>query len=387
MRMIKQLLFAGLVSLGLAAMAQAQTTTVYITGSTAFRGATHTAISKRLQNCKFGYIGANLSGAGFAIFEGDLPGSNSHVIVKTSWSGSVGGIQTVGAGTIPVTFIATGDGSNRATSPGTQIAASGTPAGAAAESAFPDVAMADNYTSATPFDSNSFVEQIVGVVDFKFVASKDAPDGLNMTPQLAQALFKNGSLPLSLFTGSSADETKKVWAIGRDPDSGTRVTAFAESGVGVFQQVVQYQPDTQDANGVQTIKLAPGGTVNGIPIEDGNNGYSSGSTLRDVMKLSTPGIGGFFVTYLGLSDATNALGGGAHELTYNGTPHSTANIQNGKYTFWGYEHLIYKNSLSGVKKDAADQIADQIKNTDSPIIESTMRVKRVSDGGVIRPKF
>src|SRR4051794_235126 len=105
MRIMKQFFFAGLVSLGLATLAQAQTTTVYLTGSTAFRSAVHTALSKRLTNVTFGYVGSSFTGASQAIFEGDIPAG--HVIVKTSWSGSVGGIQTV-SNSLPVPFLVDG---------------------------------------------------------------------------------------------------------------------------------------------------------------------------------------------------------------------------------------------------------------------------------------
>jgi hypothetical protein len=383
MKILKQLLFAGMVSLGLAALAQAQTTTVYITGSTAFRGATHTAISKRLSNVQYGYVGSSFTGASQAIFEGDV--ANNHVIVKTSWSGSVGGIQTVSKG-LAIPFLP--DGTARSASPGTGSATAATAANG--DVAIPDVAMADNYQIATPFTTPTLTSTTVGVVEFKFVASADAPAGLNMTPQLAQALFQNGSLPLSLFTGKATDETTKVFATGRDPDSGTRVTTFAESGVGVFAQVVQYQP-AQDQNGNITGQVAwPESVVNGITFPQGNGGFSSGGTLANVLKLpTTAAIGGFYVSYLSVGDAATAIGGGAKEMSYNGVLRGAdpTNTRNGFYTFWGYEQLMYKAALAGAKRTTADQIADQIRTVDSPVLLSTMRVSRTQDGGLIRPTF
>ena len=89
----------------------------------------------------------------------------------------------------------------------------------------------------------SLTATVVGVVPFKFVCQTGAPAGLtNMTPLVAQNLWANGSLPLSLFDGNQADLATTIYAIGRNADSGTRQTAFAETAIGVQTQVTQYEP-------------------------------------------------------------------------------------------------------------------------------------------------
>jgi hypothetical protein len=90
---------------------------------------------------------------------------------------------------------------------------------------------------------------------------------------------------------------------------------------------------------------------------------------------------------MGLSDANTAIGGGAKELTYNGVLYSLDNVKNGLYTFWCYEHLMYKKTLTGVKKTVADTLANQIDTVDAPIKRSDMRVSREADGGLVTTKF
>jgi hypothetical protein len=69
-------------------------------------------------------------------------------------------------------------------------------------------------------------------------------------------------------------------------------------------------------------------------------------------------------------------------------------VQQGLYPFWCYEHVTYRAALDAatsgddlVKKTVAVTLANQIKNVDSPILLSTMKVGRASDGGLITPNF
>lgn len=460
-------LVAGLAIFSAATAVQAQVsataTIVRITGSTAYRGATHTAIRNVFDTAPspvvYGYTGSSLSSASQAIFSGKISGND--VIVETGWSGSVGGVQTV-AGGLPVNFLADtlADGSSLTTG-GTASLATGT------NSKVPDVAMSDTFQNSTPFTSPTLVSTKVGVVPFKWVVSRGltpvvmnvdttsgsnvatvadtsslsagmtisgntnivaattgikigaiinattftivkntdgtnqnasttaagvattfvAPSPItNITPQLAQVLYQNGSCELALFTGNSADIGKKVWSIGRDPDSGTRLTAFAEAGVGVNSTVVQYQPTVSGGAVVSQVPY-PSATINGILIATGNNGYASGGTLAGVMGNSTSAINGYYVTYLSTGDATTAINAGAKEISYNGVPYSLTAVQQGLYTFWSYEHLMYQSSILPAKKSVADAIANRIITTDGTILLSTMKVVRQSDGGNVTQNY
>jgi hypothetical protein len=375
MNPLKSLFLVGVATVSLSSAAHAQTE-LRLTGSTAFRSATHTAITKIFASgYRAAHTGSSLSSANQSIFKGTVNGEE--VVIKASWSGSVGGVQTVSQN-IDVNFL-----------PESVLPVSGTATGVATgtETGKPDVAMTDNFQAATPFPSPVLVDKPVGVVPFKWVASKGAPAGLsNINPQLAQAVFGAGSAALSLFTGLAADEVTKVFATGRDPDSGTRLTTFAEAGVGVNAEVVQYQP-TVSSGAVTAHVPWPETVVNGITFRQGNGGYSSGGSLVTTMGATTAAIGGFYVSYMGLSDATAAIAAGAKELTYSGVLYSLDNVKNGLYTFWCYEHLMYKSTLTGVKKTVADTLATQIETVDAPIKLSDMRVIRLSDGGLVTPNF
>jgi hypothetical protein len=202
--------------------------------------------------------------------------------------------------------------------------------------------------------------------------------------------FGNGSCSLALFSGSNADETITVFATGRDPDSGTRTTAFAETNVGVASPVVQYQP-TISGNNVTAHQPWPQIVVNGITFAIGNGGYASGGTLATTMQKNTSALGGYYVTYLSTGDAATAIAGAsgspAVELKYNGTTYSAAALAEGQYTFWGYEHLMYKSSRSGVKLTTATSLANQLTNTDATVLLSAMKVSRMADGGLVTQNY
>jgi hypothetical protein len=393
-----KILLAGLLALSTAGVARAQTV-VHITGSTAFRNATVTAITNILQpGFTFGYSGTSFTGANQAIFTGSDKANGISVIIKTSWSGAAGGVQTV-VQQIPIStwLINT-----------TPQSASGS---ASAPAAYdpptpPDVSMDDGIQATTPLPNTSspvLSVQNVGVVTFKFVKNVGAPAGLtNMTQLLAQALWANGSLPLSMWTGNTNDATNIVYAIGRDPDSGTRKTTFLETGIQNFvtgvtpSTVLQYQPT--NASGVVN-RNNPGAitgqqpwpvdTVDGVTFALGDAGYSSGGDLAQAMKSSSPFT---YVTYLGLSDSTTAITGGATALSWNGVEYSDAAIQNGQYTFWAYEQLGYLPtyvSTSANGKLVADELAAQIITSEAALageLLSTMNVTRTQEGGPVTPQ-
>jgi hypothetical protein len=268
--------------------------------------------------------------------------------------------------------------------------------------------MSDVAQASTPFTTPALTEQTVAVVPFKWVRNNGSPSTWNnITPQLANALYAgSGKLPLALFTGLASDQPTNVYALGRNADSGTRLTAFAETGVGVFNAVQQYYP----LNGATVIKsggtlvvtdqkLVPTDTVNGITFDVGNSGYNSGGDLAAAMKATgsatATNVHGFYVTYLGLSDAYTAISGGAVEIAYNGVTYSTNAVQEGQYTFWGYEHLDYRTGYTAPGKTVADLIANKINSQDADVIPSTgnpvaagirlrfMNASRSTDGGTV----
>lgn len=410
MKSIKTIL-TGAIALTLASQAFADVT-VYITGSSAYRAQINVSIAKVLgvsadgTNIQAAYDpgtnSATLASSNKAVFKGPgttlgVPGT---VTIKTSWSGSAAGIQAV---TQPVatSFLADSVTTANATTTGGQTAVSGgqSVASPATENVNPEIVLSDVDQVATPFTTgNALDKDTIGIVDFVWCASKAATTtapftGINnITPQLAQALYGGtGKLAVSLFTGNPADSSTFVYGIGRNPDSGTRLTAFAESGVGLFSTVQQWSPAITSGN-VTALTLWPQETVNGILFSTGNSGYSSGGNLRTALQATTGSVGSgvgstALIGYLSNADARSAITGGTiKELAYNGVTYggNTNLIKEGQYTFWSYEWFMFLQSLTGDKATVATSLRNQAK-TDAPIKLTDMHVSRQTDGGVVTP--
>ncbi len=406
------ILTTGACLLAFAGLASAVPTVITITGSSAYRGPVHTAIVKVLNGTvdtsgatPLASLPSNGGTGGFAVadssnftkgngatFRGYIGGDSSkEVIIKTSWTGSAAGIQTVASTNASFTV--------RVLPAATTLATTGhfglddpTDASKAADTVVPDVAMADNKQSSTPFTGTFSGEPYttltatkVGVVAFQFVRAKGTPTTVaNMTPQIAKALWSGtGKLPLSFFTGVGTDTTL-VYATGRDPDSGTRIDTFAETGVGIDSVVVQYDCATEAPYIAQT--------VNGIDYDAGQGGEKSGGTLAKNGKMAKTGLAKYYVGYMSTGDAadlaTNSgIAPATATLTYNGVAYTKTAVQQGQYTLWGNEYLAYKPSLAtpagNVKITFATTLRDQILNTDASILISSMKVQRNGDGETV----
>lgn len=394
----KNILKAGALALATATLAFAQTE-IRITGSTAFRAATHTAIQNILNpGFTYAYTGTSFTGASAAVFHGTTVGTNVPVTIKTGWAGSVGGIQAIAQNpriNAAGQFIA----SSVVGTTGGQSGASATVAQVA------DVTMSDSKQASTPFVGGSFdtlIASQVGVVPFVWVKGFSANGAgsaalsriTNMTPSQAQLLL-GGGLPTSMLTGNASDAAVIAYATGRDEDSGTRLVSYAESGFGVLANPNQYQPITSGST-ITGIQLWPAATVLGTNYPVGHSGFSSGGTLADTLKLSvtsgaTDDFGSPFVliSYFGINDANRVAASLANALTYNGVAYSDNAVRYGSYTFWSYEWLMYRNDLSSTAKTVADQLAARITNFDAPVSGiqlSTMAVTRDAEGTIVLPQ-
>lgn len=377
--------------------------TVYITGSSAFRASTHNACVALFTSgsVQYGYSGSDITAATYGIFKGTLnDGSGDTATIVTSFNGSAAGIQAIvqtttggvsgGPADIPlIGFI--DPATTLAANPGVSTGLSNSVTHAA------DVALSDVRVELTPFmrDSDNVAleagDSPVGVIQFYWLKNNGASASIsNVTHQMVKAAA-SGSLRLSFFTGNDADTTA-VRIVGRNPDSGTRLTAFEEAGYGALTTATQYLPSgatttTAGSGDITSFSLWPAETVLGIPFAAGNSGYSSGGTLRDVMKRTSSA--GPIITYLGRSDAVNAVGGSAVILSYNGVvPETVApftSFINGTYPFWSYEHLYY-NDVNPSASAVAELLATEIKNNQagaSGIPIATMNVKRSAEGKAI----
>lgn len=431
MKHTKSILIAAMAALAIAS-ASAQET-IYITGSTAFRSAANGAL--------LSLYGANLAAtdkatttdasAGNLLFTNcSVGGSTVHIVV--AWSGSDAGMQTVAAGTnskrlpfydlakiqalggsYPKTSLAGGSMSTLATNANTSLA-KGT------------IGFADTFQGASVFNAgkapdgatyNTLTFTPIGVVPFNFVASKGFPY-TDITTSIACDLMERGWSTMNLFSGNGSDTNQKIWFMGRNPDSGTRITTLMVAKYGAQTPVLQFTP-TVGSGTITALARSAAGTINGISIAAGNNGESSGGTLCNYTTNSfsptvtvplgfSRGASNYAITYAGASDVKNVQSKGAVALTFNGvkgrlydpaTATTTldegyTNIITGRYPFWCYEHITYDPlyataAVTNVVTALSDYIT-ALATTSSVLAPNIaladMLVKRTKDGGVIQPK-
>ena len=410
MKSLKLALMAGLAFVGAATTASAVTTThVYITGSTAYRGAVQTTITHILKS-GFTYAfsdSSSLAKSTFSIFTGNLASNNDAVIIKCSFSGSLAGIQSIAtAGGLAQPYIT--DAATESTG-GTASAVTG-------ETDVPTITMADSFQISSPFQGTNSVtgtkityatlsDNIVGIVPFVWVASNGSGITNINDSQIAQ-LYGNGTIPLSFFTGLHGDESVNVYATGRNADSGTRLAALADSGYGINNVVTQYTP-TVSGGAITGFTETPALAVNGVSYPAGDGGASSGGTVAGYLNVSSTRAVGYAIGYLGTSDAATAVSGTTPGtvLSYNGTVYGTGNglttgvgpqasatvtLAEGKYGFFGFEHLDYLTSLSGDGLVTATNIATDLSTTTASLSNAgvfigDVNVTRDSDGLPIYP--
>jgi hypothetical protein len=386
---------AGLAALAIASNASAQTTNIVrITGATAYRAAAHAALTNIIEysTLKYGYVGSSFTGAGQAEFRGLLKNNTEiYVDIKTSWNGSVDGLQRLvnrGNSAYNVTnWLNAADGvllqgGKSGVTPGT-------------ESAPADLAMSDVFPNTTKY-GDGIEKAKVGVIPFVWAKNKDCPASVsNVTSMIAQQLLTGGSVPLSFFSGVDTD-TNRVYVIGRNADSGTRVTTFAETGFGVFGSPAQKKVNYSTGGGVTNVTSIvpyPGEPLLGETYLDGQSGYGSGGTVATVLNAngstnSTVTNPGWIVGYVSYQDA-KSVQGGANILKYNGVDYSDDAVRKGQYSFWSYEVLCWTDYVG--EDDTLTEIKDAIKNemlsfdpsTVGAIKWSTMKVQRGIEGGPI----
>ena len=418
---------------------------IHITGSTAFRAGTITAIQNLMGGTgtfKAAYSttsGTSTTSSGRSIIQGSIASVPTAGVVtfKCSWSGSTGGIKTV-VQDIPVTTwpsitnLPVANGVNSFTD-----AAMGYGLDFPGETDKADVTMEDTTQAATGFTTVTLDEIRVGVIPFEFVAGNQAPAALNsITPLQFQAAVSGGA-PLSLFTGVPADVSGRVYIAGRNFDSGTRLCTLTNCGLSPFSGVRHVEAILtgtagQASGNIAGLRLYKAETVLGQAFTVGNSGYSSGGTLADV--LATPGAStavtavglvpgtsttilaaerlrlgaGHLIAGLGRSDAARACktdvitGNTARRLTFNGvkiwngttfnangTPvagYNDALITEGVYTFWEFQNLAYRQSYAGEARTVADALAAEITAnvpSSAGIKLSDMHVTKAVEGGVV----
>jgi hypothetical protein len=334
----KSMILAGALGLSLVNMANA-VNYVYFTGSTAARNSVVAAMTTvgvvfDSITAQVGQGNATFSKCTYHVITGHLIGDPVGVVttIKTDWSGSEGGIADLVGGN--ENFLADSAVSS-SSSTGPFI------------SSPVDLAMADNNKAFSKNPGANITGTFCGIIPFKWVKEKGSLAGITgLTDQQIRVLLTGGS-KAALITGNPADTTW-VYVTGRDSFSGTRVNTLGDCGYGIFSNPSQVKVDSTgamiDVDGTQTYVGYDTGSL---------YGYSSGGSIATQMGYDLSqatsvdlvnGPGHFsVVAYLGYSDAATAVNNGGTELTYNGVAESTANIQQGLYTFWGNEYIYEKN--------------------------------------------
>jgi hypothetical protein len=379
---------AGLAALAIAGTASAQTNVVRITGSTAFRTVALNAIKNMITSgsLKYGYSGTSFGSSSYAEFTGALISSpNVTVDVKTVWSGSVDGLQRVIYQGNPAfenqNWLAA---ESSLTSTGTPSLAAGT------EVAYADAAFCDNFQNSTIFQNpQAQNDNVVGVIPFEWARNNGSPSTMsNMTSLLAQQILSAGALTMKCWTGNPSDENTLIYVIGRNYDSGTRCDTFSETGFGVGSPPNQSQVYIGPGNVITNLQPYQAETVDGISFPVGESGYSSGGLVSGALNAAgsnsstNTGNKGWIVGYLGVSDANNTTNGAT--MTWNGVPYSPAAVENGQYTDWSYEHLLYNNNETANQVTILNALVSQIQSSDPTpfggIALSSMTVGRTAEG-------
>jgi hypothetical protein len=354
--------------------------------------------------------------------------SNTDLVISLSLTGSAAGVESVSSGSTSLEQNFIPDADSTASLIGSPNNTGSLPLN---EQHVPDFTLSDTFQATTPYNGTVTVLQKpsttvvhntytfgalnstqVAIEPYVWVGTPGlATRGVtNITTAQAQNLYQYGKLPLSFFTGKSADSTSYVYALTRDPGSGSRLIAAAETGVGVTTLLKTYEPTVTGAtadnlgNFVKgtisgSIPLYPAGVIKSTQIYDptaGDTGYPSFGTADQTGLLaaitstptvnsSSPSTAQFFIAYFNPTDGAEAVAAGSEQLTYNGVTYSQANLQNGLYTFWSYEQIQAPSTLSSQASTILNDLVNAWPNaTLSTGVQLTgVNVSRSVDGGTI----
>ncbi len=442
---LQRILATGALALAVVASSAQADVVIRIAGSSAYRSAVNSAITSLLGDSKLGILIADgatsVDKSNVALFSGTATNTISttyngdaytipagtRIIVCTSWTGSVAGVYS----------LANSGNTSRGFIPATAPVTAGVTGSAAASdtTSAVDIAMSDvfldtaNGVLGTSWTTDEIQEagggtyKGIGVCPFKWVVSGTNTGLTNVSTQNVHTIYKTGYISKNLLINGAAATSAtaaKVYGFGRDSDSGTRLTAFADTDLGATFLPVQYGiTNTSSSSRVlgssgSYVTLTPSSVVNTISYSDGQGGYSSGGTLATA--IGAIGTGSFTgiasgtdaaIAYLSVSDAASIVSGAsitATELTYNGVPYTLGNVYNGAYTFWSYEHMFYRiNDTPDNGSDTgifAEALAYNLLHTTVPAKAGTdvtsgsatyvdvtkMIVKRNTDGGYLIKK-
>jgi hypothetical protein len=348
-------------------------------------------------------------------------GSGVDLVISLSLTGSTASVESVASGATALAQNFIPDAASTASLIGSP---NNTGSLTLTEAHVPDFALSDTYQGTTPFNGTIVLRQgttgtqhntytfgpltstTLAIEPYVWVGSPGlhAAGVSNVTTSQLQLLYKNGKLPLSFFTGNNADESKYVYGLSRDPGSGSRLIALAETGVGVTTSIKTYEPTVTGASADSlgnfvggtiasgTVPLYPSGVIKSTLIYDpnaGDTGYPSFGTGDQTGLLAaitaTPPAGEYFIGYFNPTDAAEAVAAGSEQLTYNGVAYSQAALEEGNYSFWSYEQLLEPSSLTSQATTIANDLVAAWPNVtlNTGVQLSVVNVSRLTDGGQI----
>jgi hypothetical protein len=350
---LKQNILAGLVfgGLALATKLHAQALTeVTISGGNASSSVLWYQVTNQFQNVVL------LSGSGtsstvhsYQGYLASLPGTSPNVQIDFVLNGAVGGLQDITYQNVETNALGV------ATNVPVLVVSSTTP-------------------EAVGLSSSPFAETKTLIAPYAFIKYTNAnfsPGLINVTNLTQrQAAYLEGSAGPNFHSayigGSSTNDA--VYFVGRNTASAVRTET--------------------DANIYFTGTLATYTTnAAGLPILDPAGGQTGGAAVRTLVNLITNAIGAVAVQDVKTNFA----------LAYEGVPYSVANVENGSYPLWGYEHWFWKKTGQGAPTPAqltvitnllagVTNVTFQTSNpvfTGSFVPYSGLKVQRAVDGGPI----
>jgi hypothetical protein len=349
---LKQNLLAGLVlgSLALAAKSHAQALTeVTVSGGNASSSVLWYQVTNQFANVVT--VGSTSSSTvrSFQGYLASLPGTSPNVQIDFILNGAVGGLQDITYQNVETNALGV------ATNVPVLVVSSTTP-------------------EAVGLSSAPFNEVKTLVAPYAFIKNPNAnfaPGLVNVTNLTQrQAAYLEGSAGPNFHSaylgGSSTNDS--VYFVGRNTASAVRTET--------------------DANIYFTGTLATYTTnATGLPILDPAGGQTGGTAVRTVVNAITNAIG-----TVAVQDVKTDL-----TLAYEGVPYSVANVENGSYPLWGYEHwywlktgqgaptpaqLAVINNLLAGETNATFQASSPVF-TNSFVPYSGLKVQRSVDGGPI----
>jgi hypothetical protein len=278
-----------------------------------------------------------------------LPGSSPNVQLDFILNGAVGGLQDITYQNVETNALGT------ATNVPVLVVSSTTP-------------------EAVGLSSSPFTEVKTLIAPYAFIKSPLAvlTPGLGSVTNLTQrqAAYLEGSAGPNFHSayigGSSTSDS--VYLVGRNTASAVRTEI--------------------DANIYFTGTLATYSTNSqGQPILDPAGGQTGGSNIRVLVNYLTNAIGTVAVQDV----KTNVA------LSFEGFPYSVANVEDGNYALWGYEHWYWLKSGQGAPTPAQITVITNLLAgvtnvtfqtsssvfTNSFVPYSGMKVQRAVDGGPI----